>query len=209
MSDDSPHIEERENGPLVAKGITRMCRTDGTELEVKPSMALCRCGGSSNKPYCDGTHAKKGFESRSGTPEGKDRVLSYDGREVTVFFNPRICGHVYECGRTAPEVFDSEQRPWVQPDNGTLEQIEAAVRACPSGALRMARTEIPEHRLPDRAQITVEEDGPYWVEGVAPPVPLDAEGATAAKYVLCRCGMSGNKPYCDGTHHNKGWKADE
>lgn len=53
---DTPKIEERENGPLVVSGITRMQGADGS-VEVKPVMALCRCGLSGNKPFCDGSHS--------------------------------------------------------------------------------------------------------------------------------------------------------
>lgn len=207
MDDDAPRIEETENGPLKVTRVTRMSRSDGTALEVSQEMYLCRCGGSANKPFCDSTHRKNGFRSRGGTPEGKDRVYAYEGAEAAVLFNPRICAHVYECGRTAGHVFDDRKRPWIQPDEGTVAEIEAAVRACPSGALRMAvRGDAPAQRFRDRDQITVETDGPYWVQGVAPPAPLEAEGATAEKYVLCRCGLSGNKPFCDGSHRAAGWK---
>ena len=58
---ETPVIEERENGPLVAKGIKRMVGPDGSEVDVKDVMALCRCGLSKNKPFCDGSHKKIGF----------------------------------------------------------------------------------------------------------------------------------------------------
>ena len=64
-------------------------------------------------------------------------------------------------------------------------------------------------RIADRAQITVQKDGPYWVTGVTPPGDLGGEGASDQKYVLCRCGLSGNKPYCDGTHRDQKWKDGE
>ena len=61
--------------------------------------------------------------------------------------------------------------------------------------------------MPARAQVTIQENGPYWVLDAEIDAPLAGEGATADKKVLCRCGLSGNKPYCDGTHRDKGWKA--
>lgn len=209
MDDFETSIEERENGPIVVKGVESIARTDGVPVEAKPVMALCRCGSSANKPFCDGSHARVGFQSRGGTPAGRDRILSYEGSEVTVTFNPRLCAHAAECGRIAGHVFDDRQRPWIQPDKGTVEEVRAVVRACPSGALRMALPGAePEQMFGDRAQITVQKNGPYWVQGIAPPVPLDAEGASPNKYVLCRCGKSGNKPFCDGSHRDAGWKDD-
>lgn len=58
---DRPRIEARENGPFVAKGIRRMVGPDGEEIAVKPVMALCRCGQSKTKPFCDGSHEKQGW----------------------------------------------------------------------------------------------------------------------------------------------------
>ncbi len=209
MSDDTPTIEERENGPLVVKGIASIARTDGEAVEARPVMALCRCGQSSNKPFCDGTHSKIGFESRGGKPAGRDRVIAYEGAEATVYFNPLLCAHAAECGRIASHVFSDQQKPWIQPDKGSLAEVEAVVKACPSGALQMsAPGAAPEQRFQERVQITVQKDGPYWVQGVAPPVPEEAEGATPEKFVLCRCGKSGNKPFCDGSHRDAGWRDD-
>ena len=202
---DRVKIEPRENGPLVVKGASRLIDTDGTELEVKPVMALCRCGGSSNKPFCDGTHNKNGFQSAGGTPAGKDVLLSYKGELVTVLYNPRICSHAAECNRLAPKAFDSTKRPWITPDEADIETLEAVVAACPSGALQI---EGRGHLLPDQAQIRVQKDGPYWVLLAEMDAPEAGEGGTKDKVALCRCGLSGNKPYCDGTHRDKGWKAE-
>ena len=204
--DDAPRIEEREDGPFVARNITRMRGEDGAEIETKPVMALCRCGHSANKPFCDGSHKRVGFRSRGGTPAGRDRLIAYQGDEVTVSFNPLLCSHAAECNRLAPHVFDATVRPWVQPDNGSEAEVRAVVAACPSGALAIGSgVSTRQHLLPDRAEIVVQKDGPYWVMEIEPPLPPRAQGASADKYVLCRCGLSGNKPFCDGTHRDRGW----
>jgi CDGSH-type Zn-finger protein len=56
-------ISIRENGPYLVKGAVTLTDADGNayDLEGKDSIALCRCGGSTNKPFCDGTHSKIGF----------------------------------------------------------------------------------------------------------------------------------------------------
>ena len=204
MTDDVK-IEERENGPLVVSGLSSLEGSDGT-IETKPVMALCRCGASKNKPFCDGSHNAIGFESRGGTPAGRDRVITYEGSEVSVNFNPLLCSHAAECGRLASNIFNPANKPWVQPDLGTVEQVEAVVSACPSGALSLATNGGVEHRFTDRAQVVVEQNGPYWVKDVPAPTQTRAEGASADKYVLCRCGLSGNKPYCDGSHRDAKWR---
>jgi len=204
---EKPEIQERKNGPLMAKGIRRMVGPDGTAMEVKPVMALCRCGASKKKPFCDGSHKEAGFEDRGGKPEGPDRLFSYDGAEVSVTFNPRLCSHAAECGRIASHIFNPVQKPWVQPDNGTRAEVEAVVAACPSGALALKREGGGvEHHLAERCDVTIQKNGPYWVQGVTPPVGVQGEGQSSRKYVLCRCGLSGNKPYCDGAHRDAGWR---
>ena len=204
---DKPEIEERKDGPLVAKGIRNMEGPDGQPIEVKPVMALCRCGASKSKPFCDGSHSDIGFEDRGGKPEGPDRLFSYDGADVSVTFNPRLCSHAAECGRLASHIFNPKQKPWVQPDNGTVAEVEAVITACPSGALALKHADgAREHRLSGRCDIKIQENGPYWVESVTSPVGVQGEGQSSRKYVLCRCGLSGNKPYCDGAHRDAGWR---
>ena len=58
-------IKVRENGPYKVTGPIRLIDAEGNEYEVGDrgeSIALCRCGGSTTKPFCDGTHSRKGFE---------------------------------------------------------------------------------------------------------------------------------------------------
>ncbi len=54
-------IKIRDNGPYVVEGEFRLTDANGQEIPVKKA-ALCRCGGSTTKPFCDGTHSKIGFQ---------------------------------------------------------------------------------------------------------------------------------------------------
>ncbi len=204
---EPPVIEERENGPLVVKHIRTMTGADGAPVAVKEVMALCRCGQSKNKPYCDGTHNDIGFESRGGTPAGKDRLIAYEGEGYAIHFNPMVCAHAAECNRISPEIFDTSKKPWIQPGNGSREAALAVVAGCPSGAITVSEGDGPvEHLYAEtQADVTVIKDGPYWVSEVEPPAPVNGEAMSPRKYTLCRCGMSGNKPFCDGSHRDKGW----
>jgi len=57
-------ITTRLNGPYLIKGPLRIVDADGKEFTVQSeTVALCRCGGSTNKPFCDGTHSKIGFQA--------------------------------------------------------------------------------------------------------------------------------------------------
>jgi len=200
-------IEERDGGPLVAVRLPVFRDAQG-ELDPRPVMALCRCGASKNKPFCDGSHSEVGFDSTPTEDRSKDEILTYEGKELTIHYNRLLCSHAAECGTRQKAAFDSSRKPWIVPDNATKEGLLEVVKACPSGALRFSVPGgAPEHALPGVEGITVEADGPYRVAGVAMASARLAKGASPEKYVLCRCGASKNKPYCDGSHYDLKWKA--
>lgn len=59
-----PVITVRDNGPYLVKGPIRILDAEGNQFQIeRETVALCRCGGSANKPFCDGTHARIGFQS--------------------------------------------------------------------------------------------------------------------------------------------------
>lgn len=61
-------IKVSNNGPYVVSGSIEMLDADGGAYTVKQTFALCRCGGSSTKPFCDGTHARIGFQALERAP---------------------------------------------------------------------------------------------------------------------------------------------
>ena len=65
MSDNAVKITIKPNGPLRVEGPITLINTDGKEIDLtgKPAISLCRCGASTNKPFCDGTHSKIGFQA--------------------------------------------------------------------------------------------------------------------------------------------------
>lgn len=76
MADNEVKITVRPNGPLRVEGPIRLLDAEGGEWDLtgKPAISLCRCGASANKPFCDGSHAKIGFQSREAaaqTPTSK------------------------------------------------------------------------------------------------------------------------------------------
>ena len=59
---DKPTIQTRTNGPYLVKGPIHLVDGDGKDFTLQgDTIALCRCGQSSNKPFCDGTHRTSGF----------------------------------------------------------------------------------------------------------------------------------------------------
>ncbi|HVC83185.1 MAG TPA: CDGSH iron-sulfur domain-containing protein [Chloroflexota bacterium] len=63
---DEVTITPKMNGPYYIKGRIRVTLPDGQELETEEETWLCRCGGSANKPFCDGTHKRIGFRADEG-----------------------------------------------------------------------------------------------------------------------------------------------
>ena len=61
---DETKITALDNGPYLVKGPMKVLGTEGNEFRVeRKTVALCRCGGSTTKPFCDGTHSKIGFRA--------------------------------------------------------------------------------------------------------------------------------------------------
>ncbi len=202
-----PTIECKLNGPYLVKDLQELKRSDGTPLEAQPVMALCRCGGSANKPFCDGTHRRIGFSGARLSDGGADRRDDYKGRRITIHDNRSICAHAGYCTDGLAAVFKYGAEPWIDPDGADVDAIVATIGRCPSGALSYSIDGI-EQAGPERVPaIAVTKDGPYAIVGGVSLVGPDfAKGASPEHYTLCRCGASKNKPFCDGSHWSVGFK---
>jgi len=198
-----PTIECAKNGPLLVKSLAKLERFgDGTVYETKQVTALCRCGASKNKPYCDGTHAKVGFDDAKDADRTPDQRDDYVGAELTVHDNRGICAHAGFCTDRHPKAFRLKQEPWIDPDGEPKDEVIDAVRACPSGALSFTLDGVEERdRADDDARILVAPNGPYAIKGGVELTGVEwGEGASREHYDLCRCGQSQNKPFCSGKH---------
>jgi CDGSH-type Zn-finger protein len=208
-----PSIACRPNGPYVVTNPSppdtraKLHRPAGVALESGTQVFLCRCGGSKNKPFCDGTHKTNGFSDRNETDAAKNQRKAYVGPQVTIFDNRAICAHAGACTEGLKEVFREDAKPWIDPTAATVERIAAAIEKCPSGALSYAIGGVEAKRADSPAAILVSENGPYAVSG---GIELNGvafgEGAPGDHYTLCRCGASKNKPFCDGSHWNAGFR---
>jgi len=205
--DNSPKIECTENGPYIVKGCDRLIDDTGAAIVTRSVMALCRCGGSANKPFCDGTHGRNGFSGERVADGSDDRRDSYVGKAITIHDNRAICAHAGECTDNLSRVWRMGQEPWIDPDGAPVEAIIEVIRACPSGALSIS-IDGEEAAVPgDHPAIRVSKHGPYHVTGGIELVDAAwGEGAPRDHYTLCRCGASKNKPFCDGSHWDIGFK---
>lgn len=139
------------------------------------------------------------------------RKKEYSNGEVTVVWKPGLCIHSKNCINGLPEVFDVDKRPWIDPQGAGTQQIIEQVKQCPSGALTYylndgdestEKSEPAEERL-----VEVLPDGPLMVHGDL--LVKDGAGNEVRKQrvtAFCRCGASQNKPYCDGSHRQAGFR---
>jgi CDGSH-type Zn-finger protein/truncated hemoglobin YjbI len=205
----SSSIRAQVNGPYLVTNAETLTNWLGERLPLRPLTALCRCGRSTIKPICDGTHAAIHFTDGKDPKRVPDRRDTYVGQQVTVLDNRGTCAHSGFCTDRLASVFHVGKEPFVTPSGGRMDEIVRAVRACPSGALsyaidrREAREQVDVVRPP---AIEVSKDGPYRVTGGIPltddqnrPEPRN-HGASLEHYSLCRCGQSQNKPFCSGMH---------
>src|SRR5687768_5021665 len=120
------------NGPLCLindrepKVIENLVNSKDEKLSNIQGIALCRCGASKNKPFCDGTHTIIGFSSKNNeSNDNKNKISSkrksYVGKKITIHDNRKICSHAGECVNNLPSIFRLNQRPWIDPDQETTE----------------------------------------------------------------------------------------
>jgi CDGSH-type Zn-finger protein len=158
------------------------------------------------KPFCDGTHAKIGFDGSETADRAPyiEQANGIDGPELMLTDAESLCALARFC--------DPNGKVWAQVARTDDPKIRAMflrqVNDCPSGRLvawdKATRKPI-ERELP--VSIGLIEDpqekcsGPIWLRGGISLVAADGfEYETRNRVTLCRCGQSQNKPFCDGTH---------
>jgi uncharacterized Fe-S cluster protein YjdI len=127
------------------------------------------------------------------------KVFRFPGKAVEVSWDGRLCIHVGECTR-AGQLFVTGRKPWCQPDLGTIDEVVEIVRRCPTGSLACARKDggaAETHDGPNT--VVLANNGPLFVRGNLriEGTPKDKPGLQF-RSALCRCGESGNKPFCWG-----------
>jgi CDGSH-type Zn-finger protein len=216
-------IKVTKNGPFLVEGGVplikeEICNDDEgycrkwkevTRYPVKDTYALCRCGRSGKKPFCDGTHAKVHFD---GTETAGDETYlrhpkTIEGPDLMLEDVENLCVHARFCMR-AGGVWNLTRQSGNPEARGTA--IEEACN-CPSGRLVIRDRKTDRVIEPDleKSIVVIEyparnEHGPLWVRGGIPVESADGRQYTVRNRVtLCRCGRSRNMPFCDGSHVEK------
>ena len=205
---DPISIDPKPDGPLHVSGAIGLSNSWGETVATQAQFWLCRCGGSGNKPFCDGTHKKIGFSSQRLSDPARRDTVAYTGKHITVHDNRSICAHAGYCTEHSPAVFSMTAKPWIDADADEVAKTVATVRMCPSGALAYSVDGVLQEHSGREPGIRITKDGPYAVVG-GPQLKGDAAPVSGEHYTLCRCGQSKNKPFCDGAHWAVGFKDDK
>jgi CDGSH-type Zn-finger protein len=218
-----PEIRIIKDGPYIVSGSvplfrqTLICNSsgdsvgwkDGERYPVGETYALCRCGGSHNKPFCDGTHLTKNFDGMETASRElyNDRAEWTEGPDIRLGDAPGFCSHARFCvrGKGIWELVSESGNPKARE---TAIQMAAD---CSSGRLVIQdkKTGKPIEPSFEKSIGLVEGPikgslGPLWVHGGIPLVSADGFVYEVRNRVtLCRCGKSGNQPFCDGAHMRK------
>ena len=198
-------IDPRPDGPLQVSGGITLCNSSGATVATDAKFWLCRCGGSANKPFCDGSHKKLGFTSaRESDPSQRD-TTDHVGKHLTIHDNRSLCAHAGHCTEHSAGVFSMDAEPWIDADAESAEQTIATIQRCPSGALAYSVDGVLQEHSGRAPGIRIAKDGPYEIVGGATLLGAD-QPQSSEHYTLCRCGQSKNKPFCDGSHWAAGFK---
>ncbi len=209
-----------EDGPYIVSGGVPLIRAEIVtnesgesvgwreieRLDVPDRYLLCRCGASTSKPFCDGSHVDVGFSGTesAGHDSYIEQSVSIDGPGIVLHDARRLCAEARFCDRAGGLWNLVSQCD--DPDTRTLAEEEASL--CPSGRYTLCDADDGSLHEPElEPSIVLVEDpslgvsGPLWVRG-----GIRVTGADGVPYevrnrvTLCRCGNSRNKPFCDGSH---------
>lgn len=224
-SDPSICVVVVENGPYLVRGAPPLhlqtierneqghswSYRDGRGFAVKDKTALCRCGHSKKKPYCDGTHAKVDCDLTETAPFEPmlNGATEIDGPRYALTDNEQYCAYARFC--------DNGERIWNEVQMAGDDHAQLAIymaHQCPAGRLMVwDRTNGDPVETALNASLSLIEDPGAGVSGpIVARGGIRVESASGRSYeirnrqALCRCGASSNKPFCDGSHASTGFR---
>ena len=222
MQKKEPRIRIMKDGPYVVTGGVPLTEQiivpindgyiyeDGRALPQRETYLLCRCGQTATPPFCDGAHVKSGFqgEETACKSDYTQRAAKIIGAGIDLLDDGR-CAFARFCHRDSGDAWELAE------DSSTeFRRSEAILAAneCPGGRLTALDKDGSVHEPPYEPGIEILQDpeentsAGIFVKG---GIPIEsADGTTYEvrnRVVLCRCGLSSNKPFCDATHISEGY----
>jgi CDGSH-type Zn-finger protein len=184
----------------------------GKNVPHGETCALCRCGESKSKPFCDGTHGKINFDGQETASKKSfdEQAQIIEGPALKLKDAPVLCAAARFCHRGGG-IWTLTGKS-ADPKCKELAMQEAC--DCPSGRLIEVDKETgkaSEKEFPQQSISLIEDppgkaSGPIWLKGGIPVESSDGSTYEVRnRQTLCRCGKSPNKPFCDGTHYDEGF----
>ena len=229
MSQSRAKVVISRNGPYLVSGAVPLERQtivsdaegasqrweQGTAFPGQESYALCRCGASASKPFCDGSHKRVRFDGTETASRAayREQAQRLEGPALSLTDAEPLCAFARFC--------DPNGQVWHQVERTDQPEVRASfvrqVGNCPAGRLVAWDRATGEPLEPPLAvSIGLIEDpaqnvsGPLWLRGAIPLVSADGSAyETRNRMTLCRCGASKNKPFCDGSHAAIGFRDGE
>ena len=178
----------------------------------KEPTALCRCGASHNKPYCDGEHLRAKWDPHptADTNGLLDNIEITSGEKISLTDNSKFCAFARFCDAAGGVWRHTESSD----DRISRRLAIRGASMCPSGRLLAWNNASEQPYEPDFEPSlglieddTIGASGGLWVRG---GIRIEREDGRSYEIrnrnVLCRCGHSVNKPYCDGSHASLRWR---
>ena len=189
MTGENQKITVRPDGPYIVRGGVPLVRKSqvmsahGEPLDwqnegvisTEDVYRLCRCGHSSNKPYCDGNHTKIAFDGTEAADTGPISARRKTFRSPKIFIEDdhSLCMHSGFCGNRLTNIWKMRAK---SNESEVLAQIIGMIERCPSGTLSYTLEpggEIIEQDLPK--EVVVIPDGPLWITGGIPVERSDGQ----------------------------------
>jgi CDGSH-type Zn-finger protein len=221
MADQTPSVRIEPGGPYRVAGGVPLARSSHVVTELGEPIdwapleplatanryALCRCGRSSTKPFCDDSHTAAAWDSEETNDRRprSEHATTYPGDGVVMTDDRSLCSQAGFCANRVTTVWRMIAET---SDPAVRERLRGMIDRCPSGALERATEEGAEPvEAAFEPSVVVVKDGPLFVRGrVAVQAGDGFAYETRNRMTLCRCGQSGNKPFCDGSHKTVGFR---
>jgi CDGSH-type Zn-finger protein len=179
---------------------------EGRTLPQAETYALCRCGASDSSPFCDGSHMRAAFDGKetASRESYRQRVADVTKGSTIDLLDDNRCAFARFCHTDRGDIWSLTER---DADSKNRAAAIQAASECPAGRLVMVDKDGNVLEEAFEPEIIIVQDpekdssAAIYVKG-----PIEIEAADGTRYevrnrvMLCRCGKSKNKPFCDASH---------